>query len=285
MARDFDFDAFLDSQDDAFESEVSSRLTRTPPAEERHVCARCLGSGKYRGIRVNQSDDSCFACGGRGWHKKSYADRMATKAKAAATRVKNIADRRAALTEAHPTLLAAMAPMARWNPFIASLLEQVAERGSLSENQIAAAYRSIEKAALKDAERAAERTAPKPVVDLSPIHALFATAQDNGIKRPKVRLDGMQLSLAPATGKNAGAIYVKDGEAYLGKVQGTQFSASREAPADTAAKLQELASNPLAAAVAYGRKTGSCSCCGRELTDPQSIAAGIGPICASHYGM
>jgi hypothetical protein len=36
--------------------------------------------------------------------------------------------------------------------------------------------------------------------------------------------------------------------------------------------------------VRYGRATGNCSCCGRELTDPASIAAGIGPVCAEKYG-
>lgn len=33
-------------------------------------------------------------------------------------------------------------------------------------------------------------------------------------------------------------------------------------------------------AAAYGRRTGRCMCCGRTLTNPESIAAGIGPICA-----
>jgi hypothetical protein len=28
-----------------------------------------------------------------------------------------------------------------------------------------------------------------------------------------------------------------------------------------------------------GRQSGVCEACGRELTDPQSIAAGIGPVC------
>ena len=43
--------------------------------------------------------------------------------------------------------------------------------------------------------------------------------------------------------------------------------------------LLQAAADPLQAAVAYGRQTGSCSCCGRELTDPVSIFGGIGPIC------
>jgi hypothetical protein len=39
------------------------------------------------------------------------------------------------------------------------------------------------------------------------------------------------------------------------------------------------------AAVRYGRQTGRCSCCGRELTNKASIDAGIGPICASKWGL
>jgi len=36
-------------------------------------------------------------------------------------------------------------------------------------------------------------------------------------------------------------------------------------------------------AKAYGRKTGSCYMCGRELTKQESIDAGIGPICAGKF--
>jgi hypothetical protein len=27
-----------------------------------------------------------------------------------------------------------------------------------------------------------------------------------------------------------------------------------------------------------------CACCGKELSDPESVARGIGPICADNYG-
>lgn len=33
-------------------------------------------------------------------------------------------------------------------------------------------------------------------------------------------------------------------------------------------------------AKAYGRRTGRCMVCGRKLTHPTSVEAGIGPICA-----
>lgn len=36
-----------------------------------------------------------------------------------------------------------------------------------------------------------------------------------------------------------------------------------------------------AQAAAFGRMTGVCAMCGRRLTDPESVAAGIGPVCLS----
>lgn len=48
--------------------------------------------------------------------------------------------------------------------------------------------------------------------------------------------------------------------------------------------LMAEGSDVMAAAVTYGRRTGRCGVCGRELTDPDSIAAGIGPVCASRLG-
>lgn len=36
-------------------------------------------------------------------------------------------------------------------------------------------------------------------------------------------------------------------------------------------------------AAAYGHETGNCMCCGRTLTNPASIALGIGPICRDKW--
>lgn len=44
---------------------------------------------------------------------------------------------------------------------------------------------------------------------------------------------------------------------------------------DTRASLEQ--------AKAFGRETGVCCVCGRTLTDPDSIAAGIGPVCATRF--
>lgn len=38
-----------------------------------------------------------------------------------------------------------------------------------------------------------------------------------------------------------------------------------------------------AAVIAYAKATGKCGVCHTKLTDPKSIAAGIGPVCAKKY--
>jgi hypothetical protein len=47
--------------------------------------------------------------------------------------------------------------------------------------------------------------------------------------------------------------------------------------------LDRIEADPQGAAAEDGLRTGRCSCCGRELTDPVSIAMGIGPICANKF--
>ena len=128
----------------------------------------------------------------------------------------------------------------------------------------------------------------KPVADtvitVEQIERSFATARGNGIKRPKLRLDTFIFSRAPDTGRNAGSIYVTEDEVYLGKVTGGRFAPSRDCDTDTTARIVAAASDPDAAARAYGLRTGVCSCCGRGLTNGLSIDLGIGPICRSKFG-
>lgn len=47
--------------------------------------------------------------------------------------------------------------------------------------------------------------------------------------------------------------------------------------------LRAFEHDPILLASTFGRATGRCSCCGRTLTDPNSISAGIGPICAAGF--
>ncbi len=48
--------------------------------------------------------------------------------------------------------------------------------------------------------------------------------------------------------------------------------------------LLKIGADAAEASRAYGREIGACGICGRTLTNPDSIADGIGPICSSKMG-
>jgi hypothetical protein len=121
-------------------------------------------------------------------------------------------------------------------------------------------------------------------IDVSAIATSFAAAHANKIKAPKLRLDTFVFSRAPDYGANAGSIYVKEDGAYLGKVTAGRFYPSRDCDDPTKARIVAVAADPHKAAVAYGMRFGSCSCCGRELTNGVSVELGIGPICRDKFG-
>jgi hypothetical protein len=136
--------------------------------------------------------------------------------------------------------------------------------------------------------------APAPtVVDLAAVVAFLVAARDgkNGgdpLKAPRTFFAApgngeLALSLAPLTGKNPGAVYVKLNGEYAGKVtaDGTVVGI---APALVDA-LRAITADPAAAGAAYGRLTGRCSFCHAELNDEGSIAVGYGPKCAKNYGL
>ena len=47
--------------------------------------------------------------------------------------------------------------------------------------------------------------------------------------------------------------------------------------------LRHIMENPLGAAADYGKETAHCGMCNTQLTDPDSIARGIGPVCAKKF--
>lgn len=163
------------------------------------------------------------------------------------------------------------------NSFAASLLQQFERKGSLSEKQVAAVMRNLDKA---------PKAQPAASEQLAAVVAAFNAACASGLKRPVMRLRGATVSRAPDTGVNAGYLYVKSPEGdYCGKISSTgQFFPTRDCDAEVAAAVAKLNSETLLDEVQqYGFETGECGCCGRTLTNPDSIAAGIGPICASRW--
>ncbi len=258
-----------------------------PPATYKPVdftepCKKCGGSGQFRGWS-GRSFGACFACKGKGKlsFKTSHETRERSRATAAVRRESKEQEALEAFKVEQPAVWAWMDGSTF--PFAVSLMEAIRKFGSLTENQLAAAFRCIAKLETVKAARV-ERIENAPAVTIDRIAEAFATATGNGLRSPRLRIAGFTFSPAKATSNNAGAIYVKQGSEYLGKVMAGKFICTRECGDERRDEVVKVANDPKAAAVAHGLKTGNCSCCGRELTDPDSIAAGIGPICATKYG-
>jgi len=163
------------------------------------------------------------------------------------------------------------------NEFAASLSRYYGRNLRLTENQVAAVRKAI------PAKEAAQTNVAG--AGFTRLLEAFNKAAETGLKFPSIRVGELKFSLAPSYGQNAGNVYVKRGDLYLGKInpQGN-LSASRDCDNNDRVDIARVGADPLAQAIAHGKQTGKCSCCGRELTDPVSIERGIGPICAERFG-
>lgn len=113
------------------------------------------------------------------------------------------------------------------------------------------------------------------------LRAVFDKLRESGLSRVKLHMQGFLVKPAKASGKNPGALYVTEGETYLGKIINGRFDSASCCTPDIAAKVAALVADPMAAIKATGLATGNCAMCGLELTDPTSLEIGIGPICRS----
>jgi len=123
------------------------------------------------------------------------------------------------------------------------------------------------------------------------IFAMFTAATESKLKHPAIRLaddasSHLHLSLAGAASKNAGSIYVKSGDRYYGKITPEgRFFPVRECPPTVERQLLQFAADPETVAAKYGKLTGRCCFCGRNLTDDRSTDVGYGPVCAGKFGL
>lgn len=263
--------------------DLDSAVVKTD-TRERHTCDKCRGTGAFvTGGHYPRPAGKCFACSGKGYFLTSRAVRSQGRANAAAAKARKVEGNMAAFIESLPggaeemgEIAGFLAQGAAWSEFYASLLAQLQTRGSLSDAQLAAVRRGMSKAD--------EKRAPSGALDAAPLAAAFAKAVASGLKRPRLIAGPVVFSLAPATGRNAGHYYASHEGAYAGKISPAgEFTPSRDASGEVVAAVKSAAADPLAAALAHGRETGECSCCGRMLTDPASIAKGIGPICEAKW--
>ena len=139
------------------------------------------------------------------------------------------------------------------------------------------------------ATAAKTETAPVPVNvgSMARIVDLFAKVD---LKKPKLRIrdtNGVTYSITPSS-KNPGSLAVFEDKAergFRGTITAEGRYTYREAKPETVEALRRFACDPVSAAKLYGSETGSCCFCARDLTDPQSVAVGYGPICADKWGL
>jgi hypothetical protein len=286
-----------DPLNDLFEAAGSNVVQlaprREPPASYvaptasvyRENCPKCSGSGQWR------PGYACFKCAGSGKlkFKTSPEQRHASRTASATRRVNNREANIEAFKTEFPDVFAWMNGNAF--TFAVSLLDAVAKFGGLTDNQMAAAVRCIDKQRERDTARAvqvearAATVAAAPTLDASPIAAALDRALARTGSRPKLYIGNYRFQFAGAASRNAGSIYVTNkAKVYLGRITQGRFVASRDADEQVTYDLQQIAIDPRAAAIAHGFNTGNCACCGRLLTDPVSVANGIGPICATNFG-
>lgn len=166
-----------------------------------------------------------------------------------------------------------------WSEFAQSLAAQYRTKGSLSPKQEQAAYSMREKVEAKRAEKAKaeQQTQSGKGLDLSGLRSGYY-AVPNGETRLKVRVAHGK----PGT-KWDGWTFVSDGAVYG---QRTNYGSQRPGgfySGKIVSQLEAIMADPQEAMKEYGRLTGTCGNCGRKLEDENSVAAGIGPICAQGW--
>lgn len=169
--------------------------------------------------------------------------------------------------------------------FARSLYQQSLDRG-LSERQLAWAHKlscELLEAASEPAQGSGQPS------QFEALFAAFQAARSKGAKRLTLRFNGVNVKpnrdisalwVTSQTETEMGDYGLKP--KYLGKV--TLKGLDSRLSDDVKETLMAAANDPLNAAIRYGKVSGECSCCGRELTDPRSIERGIGPICADKFG-
>lgn len=263
-------------------------------------CEKCNGKGTKLIGYVNVRQVECFYCNGTGKRKTSAEHRAKLKATRKANEQKRAAEKSAKFEQWLATTTEEQRAAIKWlrdqvaystfygqSDFSRSMIEKVDSREILTDNMINAITSMHTKALAKQVQREADKQAEMVAGSVSDkfaeLFAAFAQAHEK-IARPIFRVEHIKVSRAPDHGTNAGCLYVKSTyDDYLGKITPSgQFKG--KATEDQRQSIDALAADPYNAVIKYGRVTGQCGCCGKELTKKQSIEDGIGPICKDKWG-
>lgn len=113
------------------------------------------------------------------------------------------------------------------------------------------------------------------------------------LRNPRVSFSlesgSVALYVAGERSRYRGNVMVTDGQrggAWYGRITPEgMFVAARDSAPWLVEVLRVMANDPATFTAAYGRSTGRCCFCGRELSTDESLHVGYGPICAAHYNL
>ena len=260
--------------------EHAAEFAGTAAGQRADVCRACGGSGKFHSKFTGRVVGDCFRCQGTGRVSKGTNQRVETRKRNEAVRAQEEAQRRSEFAAAHRAEIRYAYDRMPRSEFFASLVGQLEARGSLSERQLEAIRNNI----ARDAERAREQTAsvaaaaPATGLDLSVLPAGRYAVPGND-----TRLKVLVRRPEPPS-KWAGWVFVSDAAEYGQRRNYGRQGPGRAYSGQIEAELTAILADPKAASAAYGKLTGTCGVCGRHLEDEESVARGIGPICAGKLG-
>lgn len=171
------------------------------------------------------------------------------------------------LTTAEVADLAGWLATQTWSEFAQSLAGYYAKHGTLSDKQIASAQSMRAKVEARNASRKPRSTAP--IVG----QGIYVMTTPDG-----------EVVYRVEPSKASGNLYAKrlvegtnDADWGWAYERGGIYAISQAVADGTGRQLSETE------ALAYGKATGRCVCCGALLTNDVSIALGIGPVCRKRW--
>ena len=250
-----------------------------PATEYTEPCKKCGGTGSVTFGYVYRPRGQCFACKGAGHLKFKTSPESRAKAKTAriereARELLEKAQAQAAWREEH-------ADVVRWVnahdgrfEFATSISNALAQYGTLTPGQVSAVRRCIERDNERKQAQSKEQASNPQVSRLHDVmqrHAKFYAGDVTLSRR-----NGDQL------------VWIKhaNAEKVIGKIDNGTLTLWNRPGVDmdsVRSLLDEFEGAPLQAAMKYGRLSGRCCSCGRDLTNEGSVEAGIGPICATKF--
>lgn len=270
-------------------------LVRARAAAEAftETCPKCRGTGKFIGY-TGRVFGECFACKGRGSKTFRTAPEVRAQARQRTAEAKAavIADHQAELKWLDETLARLDRLPEGYGKLLLDLQARLLAGRELTDGQMGVIRKGMERSAQWKAERAAKQAQQDAgnAIDVTAIREVLQS-------RRKVMVALFTFSLAADTSANPGAIYVKDNGVYVGKIPAgaSTFRPGRDFDQSRLPALREAMANPAEAVKADAARRAKallenpdqsipCGCCGRTLTDPVSVARGIGPWCAGKWG-